>query len=78
MNRLGLWVSSVLVLLALLGSTLFVVDQRQFGVVYALGQIKEVVILSNEGKALHSEVATYADEDSRWYTDALKKAKAHT
>ena len=43
MNRLGLWVSSVLVLLVLLGSTLFVVDQRQFGVVYALGQIKEVV-----------------------------------
>lgn len=43
MNRIGLWVSSALVLLALLGSTLFVVDQRQFGVVYALGQIKEVV-----------------------------------
>ena len=43
MNRLGLWVSSVLVVLALLSSSLFVVDQRQFGVVYALGQIKEVV-----------------------------------
>jgi modulator of FtsH protease HflC len=43
MNRLGLWVGSVLLLLVLLGSTLFVVDQRQFGVVYALGQIKEVV-----------------------------------
>ncbi len=43
MNRLGLWVSSALVLLALLSSTLFVVDQRQFGVVYALGQIKEVI-----------------------------------
>jgi membrane protease subunit HflC len=34
----------LLVLLALLSSTLFVVDQRQFGVVYALGQIKEVVL----------------------------------
>nr|WP_231374815.1 MULTISPECIES: protease modulator HflC [unclassified Polaromonas] len=34
----------MLVLLALLSSTLFVVDQRQFGVVYALGQIKEVVL----------------------------------
>ena len=44
MNRVGLVVSSLLVLLALLGSTLFVVDQRQFGVVYALGQIKEVVL----------------------------------
>ena len=43
MNRLGFFVSSALVLLALLGSMLFVVDQRQFGVVYALGQIKEVI-----------------------------------
>jgi membrane protease subunit HflC len=43
MNRIGLWISSGLVLLALLSSTLFVVDQRQFGVVYALGQIKEVI-----------------------------------
>ena len=43
MNRVGLIVSSVLVLLVLLSSTLFVVDQRQFGVVYALGQIKEVI-----------------------------------
>ena len=44
MNRVGLIVSSLLALLALLSSTLFVVDQRQFGVVYALGQIKDVVL----------------------------------
>ena len=43
MNRIGFIVSSVLVALALLSSMLFVVDQRQFGVVYALGQIKEVI-----------------------------------
>jgi membrane protease subunit HflC len=43
MNRIGLAVSSLLVLLFLANSTLFVVDQRQFGVVYALGQIKEVI-----------------------------------
>jgi membrane protease subunit HflC len=43
MNRIGFYISSALVALALLSSTLFVVDQRQFGVVYALGQIKEVV-----------------------------------
>ncbi|MBP8019269.1 MAG: protease modulator HflC [Hylemonella sp.] len=43
MNRIGFIVSSVLMLLALASSTLFVVDQRQFGVVYALGQIKEVI-----------------------------------
>ena len=43
MNRLGLIFSSLLVVLALASSMLFVVDQRQFGVVYALGQIKEVI-----------------------------------
>src|SRR6478672_9309052 len=43
MNRIGFIVSTALVALALLSSTLFVVDQRQFGVVYALGQIKEVI-----------------------------------
>ena len=43
MNRIGFMVSSALVVLALLSSMLFVVDQRQFGVVFALGQIKEVI-----------------------------------
>ena len=43
MNRIGLFFSSLLVLIVLASSTLFVVDQRQFGVVYALGQIKEVI-----------------------------------
>lgn len=43
MNRIGMFFSSLLVLIALASSTLFVVDQRQFGVVYALGQIKEVI-----------------------------------
>ena len=43
MNRIGFIASSLLVLLALASSMLFVVDQRQFGVVYALGQIKDVV-----------------------------------
>lgn len=44
MNKIGFIGTSVIVLLALLSSTLFVVDQRQFGVVYALGEIKEVII----------------------------------
>ena len=43
MNRVGFVFSLLLVLLALASSTLFVVDQRQFGVVYALGQVKEVI-----------------------------------
>ena len=43
MNRIGFIFSSFLVALALASSMLFVVDQRQFGVVYALGQIKEVI-----------------------------------
>jgi len=42
-NRVGFIASSLLVLLALASSMLFVVDQRQFGVIYALGQIKEVI-----------------------------------
>ena len=43
MNRLGMWLSGLVFVVVLMSSTLFVVDQRQFGVVYALGQIKEVV-----------------------------------
>ena len=43
MNRIGFFVSTLLLVLVLASSTLFVVDQRQFGVVYALGQIKDVI-----------------------------------
>ena len=43
MNRVGFIATSLLVLLALASSMLFVVDQRQYGVIYALGQIKEVI-----------------------------------
>lgn len=43
MNKLGFAISSLLVLLAILSSTLFVVDQRQFGVVFQLGEIRRVV-----------------------------------
>lgn len=43
MNKIGFVVSSVLVVVVLLSSMLFVVDQRQFGVVFSLGQIKEVI-----------------------------------
>jgi len=43
MNRIAFFVVGGLVLLMLLASTLFVVDQRQVGVVYALGEIKEVI-----------------------------------
>ena len=43
MNRIGLIVAGALVVLMIAASTLFVVDQRQVGVVYALGEIKEVI-----------------------------------
>src|SRR3954469_25410851 len=43
MNRIGLIVGGVLLLLMFASSTLFIVDQRQVAVVYALGEIKEVV-----------------------------------
>ncbi len=44
MNRIGFIFASLLFALAVASSMLFVVDQRQFGVVYALGQIKEVIL----------------------------------
>lgn len=42
-SKIGFYISSALVGLALISSMLFVVDQRQFGVVYSLGQIKDVI-----------------------------------
>jgi membrane protease subunit HflC len=42
-NRVGFIASTLLVVIALASSMLFIVDQRQFGVVYALGQIKSVI-----------------------------------
>jgi len=44
MNRIGLFIASVLIVLMILSSTLFIVDQKSVGVVYALGEIKEVII----------------------------------
>ena len=43
MNKTGFALTSLAVALAIASSMLFVVDQRQFGVVYQLGQIKRVV-----------------------------------
>ncbi|MGH8795921.1 MAG: protease modulator HflC [Caldimonas sp.] len=43
MNRIALIVGGVLLALMLVSSMLFVVDQRQVAVVYALGEIKEVI-----------------------------------
>ncbi len=43
MNRLGFFFSTILLVLVIASSMLFVVDQRQFGILYALGQIKEVI-----------------------------------
>ncbi|GAB4089893.1 protease modulator HflC [Hydrogenophaga soli] len=44
MNRLGFIGAVVIVALGVLGSSLFVVDQRQYGIVYQLGQINKVVV----------------------------------
>ncbi|MDE2614913.1 MAG: protease modulator HflC [Burkholderiales bacterium] len=43
MHRIGIFVAAIAVALMLASSMMFVVDQRQIGVVYALGEIKEVV-----------------------------------
>lgn len=43
MGRIGVFILGGLIVLIGLASTLFVVDQRQVGVIYALGEIKEVI-----------------------------------
>ena len=43
MNKIGFAISSAFLLLAISLSCLFVVDQRQFAVVYTLAEIKEVI-----------------------------------
>jgi membrane protease subunit HflC len=43
MNRIAAIVAGALVVLMLLSSMLFIVDQRQFAAIYALGEIKEVI-----------------------------------
>lgn len=43
MNRIAAFLAAGLVALLLLSSMVFIVDQRQFAVVYSLGEIKEVV-----------------------------------
>jgi membrane protease subunit HflC len=43
MNRIGLILGGIVLVLMLLSSMVFIVDQRQVAVVYALGEIKEVI-----------------------------------
>ena len=43
MNKIGLIAVSVVLALMLAASTVFIVDQRQVAVIYALGEIKEVI-----------------------------------
>ncbi|GAB4551182.1 MAG: protease modulator HflC [Rhizobacter sp.] len=43
MNRIGTIAIGAILVLMLVYSTLFIVDQRQFAVIYALGEIKEVI-----------------------------------
>jgi membrane protease subunit HflC len=43
MNRIGFFIASALLVLVLLFSSVFVVNQRQYGVVYQLAEIKEVI-----------------------------------
>lgn len=43
MNRLGIILGGVVLAIIISASTLFIVDQREFAVIYALGEIKEVI-----------------------------------
>ncbi len=38
-------------------------------------QIKEVIILSDDGRPIRSDVSTYAVEDTKWYMKAMQDAK---
>jgi len=43
MHKIGLFITSVLIVLAVVASTAFVVDQRQFGVVYQMGKAQRSI-----------------------------------
>ncbi len=43
MNRIGFIVAGAIIVLMVAASTMFIVDQRQVAVIYALGEIKEVI-----------------------------------
>jgi len=43
MNRLIAYVIAALILVSVLLSTLFIVDQRQYAIVFALGEVKQVI-----------------------------------
>ncbi|MET0518261.1 MAG: protease modulator HflC [Burkholderiaceae bacterium] len=43
MNRIAIIIAGVLIAFMLASSTLFIVDQRQFAVIYSLGEIKDVI-----------------------------------
>lgn len=43
MNRIATTIVGILIVFLAVSSTLFIVDQRQFAVVYSLGEIKEVI-----------------------------------
>ena len=68
MNKVGFWITSLLIALALGNSMLFVVDQRQFGVVYALGRIKEVITEPGLNIKLPPPFQTVAYIDKRLLT----------
>src|SRR3954454_11685531 len=43
MNRLVSYIIVALIALSILASTLFIVDQRQYAIVFALGEVKQVI-----------------------------------
>jgi len=44
MNRIAAIVAAALLVFITISSTVFIVDQRQFAVIYSLGEIKEVIV----------------------------------
>ena len=68
MNKIGFIGTTVLIVLALLASTLFVVDQRQYGVVYQLGQIQRVITAPGLNAKMPPPVQNVTHIDKRLLT----------
>ena len=68
MNKLGVIGAVVIVIIGLAASMLFVVDQRQFGVVYQFGEAQKVIIDPGLNWKLPAPIQTVSYVDKRLLT----------
>ena len=68
MNKLGFIGAAVIVILGLVASMLFVVDQRQFGVVYQFGEAQKIIVDPGLNWKLPAPIQTVSYVDKRLLT----------